>query len=334
MTGIMLAGAVAGIGLFLIAVAIQRPSTRGASAPAALARMDLDRRRLREGALAARSGTGSSSRTRVGFASQCGVPRGRVSPSGAGSGSASRLELGGRVIRRQLDAVGIRLPAGLRADLSLIGRSVELHLALTVLGAFLGALVPLLLSGLMTALLPGLPVSTPAFVALIGLVVGGLLPTAQAASRAAIRRRDFRHVVGSFLDLVALNLSGGRGVPEALTSASSISDGWAMVRLRDCLEIARLQGITPWAALGQLGEQTGVAELRDLSAALELVADDGAKVRESLAARAASLRRRELADAEGRAQARSQSMLVAQLLLAMGFLIFLIYPAITRVLST
>jgi hypothetical protein len=50
-------------------------------------------------------------------------------------------------------------------------------------------------------------------------------------------------------------------------------------------------------------------------------------------ARAASLRRSELADAEGRAQARSQSMLVAQLLLAVGFLIFLIYPAITRVLT-
>jgi tight adherence protein C len=323
MTAIVLAGAVAGIGLFLLAVSFQRPATRGAGAPAALARMDLERRRLREGALAARNGTGSSSRTRIGLGSA----------AGHSSGSA-RLELAGRAIRRQLDAVGIRLPAGLRADLSLIGRSVDTHLALTVLGAFLGGLVPLLLSSLLTAVVAGLPVSTPAFVGLIGLLVGGLLPTAQAASRAAVRRRDFRHVVGSFLDLVALNLSGGRGVPEALNSASSISDGWAMVRLRDCLEIARLQGITPWAALGDLGEQTGVAELRDLSAALELVADDGAKVRESLAARAASLRRRELADAEGRAQARSQSMLVAQLLLAVGFLIFLIYPAITRVLSS
>jgi CHASE3 domain sensor protein len=100
------------------------------------------------------------------------------------------------------------------------------------------------------------------------------------------------------------------------------------------LQVARLQGVTPWMALGELGKETGVAELRDLSAALELVADDGAKVRQSLAARAASLRRRELADAEGRAQARSQSMLVAQMLLAIGFLIFLIYPAITRVLSS
>jgi Flp pilus assembly protein TadB len=240
----------------------------------------------------------------------------------------------GLTIRRQLDAVGIRLPAGLRADLSLNGRSIETHLALSVISGLAGGGVSLFLSSLLVTVIPGLPVSTPILVALIGLIVGALLPTVQAASTASVRRRDFRHVVGSFLDLVALNLSGGRGVPEALNSAASVSDGWAMVRLRDCLQVARLQGVTPWMALGALGEETGVAELRDLSAALELVADDGAKVRESLSARAASLRRRELADAEGRAQARSQSMLVAQVLLAVGFLIFLIYPAITRVLGS
>ena len=53
-----------------------------------------------------------------------------------------------------------------------------------------------------------------------------------------------------------------------------------------------------------------------------LAADDGAKIRQSLSARAATLRRRELADAEGEAGEQSQSMLVAQLLICMGFLIF------------
>jgi tight adherence protein C len=318
MTGIVLAGALSGIGLFLLVLAFQQPQTRGSSAPVALARMDLERHRQREAATAGRlTGRGT----------------GALGSEGT-SGTESRLYLAGLTIRRQLDAVGIRLPAGLRADLSLNGRSVETHLAVSVLSGLGCAALLLFMSSLLVSVIPGLPVSTPILVALIGLIIGALLPTAQAASAASVRRRDFRHVVGSFLDLVALNLSGGRGVPEALNSAASVSDGWAMVRLRDCLQVARLQGVTPWMALGALGEETGVAELRDLSAALELVADDGAKVRESLSARAASLRRRELADAEGRAQARSQSMLVAQVLLAVGFLIFLIYPAITRVLGS
>jgi Flp pilus assembly protein TadB len=318
MTGIVLAGSLVGIGLFLLVLAFQQPQTRGSSAPVALARMDLERHRQREAATASRL-----------------VGRGTGALGADGNaGTGSRLDQAGLMIRRQLDAAGIRLPAGLRADLSLNGRSIETHLALSVLGGLLGGGLLLFLSSLLVSVIPGLPVTTPLLVALIGLIVGALLPTVQAASAASVRRRDFRHVVGSFLDLVALNLSGGRGVPEALNSAASVSDGWAMVRLRDCLQVARLQGVTPWMALGALGEETGVAELRDLSAALELVADDGAKVRESLSARAASLRRRELADAEGRAQARSQSMLVAQVLLAVGFLIFLIYPAITRVLSS
>ena len=107
-----------------------------------------------------------------------------------------------------------------------------------------------------------------------------------------------------------------------------------MVRIRDTLQAARLQGATPWAALGQLGDEVDVEELRDLAAALALVAEDGAKVRESLAARAARCGSSELADAEGRAAARSQSMLVAQLLLCVGFLLFLTYPAVARVLGT
>jgi hypothetical protein len=45
------------------------------------------------------------------------------------------------------------------------------------------------------------------------------------------------------------------------------------------------------------------------------------------------MRRKELADTEGRAAARSQSMLVAQLLLCVGFLLFLMYPAIAKVLG-
>jgi Flp pilus assembly protein TadB len=278
--------------------------------------MDLERAKLKQTAVAVRE--------RERQASELPATENRL---------VTRLEPAGLALRRQMDAIGVRLPPSLRSDLMLVSRSVETQLAMTILGAGLGVVFPLLYAGLLTALIPGLPASTPFFLALIGLVVGGLLPTAQLSSKAKVRRRDFRHVVGSFLDLVALNLSGGRGVPEALTSAASISDGWAMVQIRDCLEIARLQGVTPWAALGELGNQAGVTELRDLAAALELVADDGAKVRESLAARAASLRRRELADAEGRAQARSQSMLVAQLLLAVGFLIFLIYPAIVRVLG-
>jgi hypothetical protein len=48
---------------------------------------------------------------------------------------------------------------------------------------------------------------------------------------------------------------------------------------------------------------------------------------------ATSLRRRELADQQGEAGERSQSMLVAQMLLCLAFLIFLMYPAVRTLLG-
>jgi tight adherence protein C len=160
-----------------------------------------------------------------------------------------------------------------------------------------------------------------------------LLPDLEVRQKADQRRKDFRHTVGAFLDLVSMNLAGGRGVPEALMAASDIGSGWSMARIRDALANARITAQTPWQALAGLAEEVNVDELRDLAASLSLVADDGAKVRESLTARAAGLRRRQLTDLEGQAGERSQSMLVAQMLLVMGFLVFLAFPVIPALLG-
>jgi tight adherence protein C len=172
-------------------------------------------------------------------------------------------------------------------------------------------------------------VALPALGAILFGLFGFFVPDLALRGEAADRRDDFRRVIGIFLDLVAMNLAGGRGLPEALLTASTISEHWALIRIRQALNNARLFGITPWESLAELGTAIGVEELRDLSAALSLAAEDGAKIKQSLSARAATMRRRELADVEGDAGEKSQSMLVAQLLICMGFLVFLAYPSVS-----
>ncbi|MBG0827972.1 type II secretion system protein [Planomonospora sp. ID67723] len=234
-----------------------------------------------------------------------------------------------------------------RADLALLGRSFEGFLSTKVLLAVSGLLAFPLLVGWLAVMGWGVSPTVPLWAALGFAVVFFFLPDLQIRRDAARMRRDFRHAVGAFLDLVAMNLAGGRGVPEALMMAVSVGTAgtagtgdadeganWSMARIREALGNARIVGITPWQALGQLGDEINVDELRDLSAALGLVADDGAKVRASLTARAATLRRRELAEVEGQAGERSQSMLVAQLLLCAGFVIFLSYPAAMKMLGS
>ncbi|WP_244929759.1 type II secretion system F family protein [Nocardioides sp. W7] len=300
---VMTAGAIVGGGLLLAGMLVAQPGTSG---PVALAQLDA---RLARGRRQA-----------------------SVTADRRHQEESARLRKFGAEISDSLENRGIRLPRSLRASLAMVGQSREMFLAQTVLCGLLGLLMPAVLLGALSAM-GVLGATIPFWLSLIGAVLGFAVPYLQVNGQAAERRRGFRHVVSSFLDLVAMNLAGGRGVPEALQAASNISDGWAMVRIRDALEAARLQGRTPWAALGDLGDELDVDELRDLSAALALVAEDGAKVRDSLTARAASMRRKELADAEGRAAARSQSMLVAQLLLCVGFLVFLGYPAVAQILG-
>ena len=298
MTGILVAGALAGFGLLLLVMVLAPPRVQAGSA---LARLDMERTRRRDRAVLGAGVAADWTRS--------------IGRRGTGLLAAAGIELG-----------------GLRSDLSLLGRTLDQHVATSTVGAALGLVAPLLVAVPAAAWGVGGGPSIPVIAAAVLALSAGVVPTLVVRSRAAQRRRDFRHVVGSFLDLVSMSLAGGRGVPEALQSASELSNGWAMVQIRDTLVGARLRGATPWSALGELGEQLRVDELRDLAAALALVAEDGAKVRESLAARASSMRRREMAEAEGRAGEKSQSMLVAQLLLAVGFLIFLVYPAMVTVL--
>lgn len=224
--------------------------------------------------------------------------------------------------------------SSLTGDLAVVGRSLERHMVTSVFLGLGGFAAPLFVVALMQIMGAPLGWSVPLLLSVALGVAGLLLPTLRLRSDAEEARRDFRHVVGSYLDLVAMSLSAGRGVPEALDAASSLSDDPAMIRIRDALDVARLRGDTPWAALGRLGTQLRIDELRDLSAALALVAEDGAKIRESLGARASSMRRRDLSDAEGKAGENSESMLVAQLIVAMGFIVFLVYPALTGIIGS
>jgi hypothetical protein len=302
---IMLAGATAGLGLYLLVKVFVQPAPGVA---ATLARLDAGRR-----------GTPQ--------------PVGRAQPDvRLGGIDRARLNIGSR-LEAESAARGWQF-ARVRLDLAIMNRPFSLHLGTKVLLA-VGALVWLpLMAGVLRLIGPNLGTTTPAILTLAGAAMAFFLPDLTLRKEAEERRRHFRHVVGSFLDLVAMNLAGGRGLPEALMAASSVGDHWAMARIRQALSNARVIGVTPWDGVSRLGSELGVEELRDLASALALAGDEGAKIRHSLMARAESMRRKELTDVEGQAGERSQSMLVAQLLICAAFLLFLAYPATSQILAS
>ncbi|MEC4016497.1 type II secretion system F family protein [Streptomyces sp. H27-D2] len=304
MTAMVLIGAIFGLGVYVLVRALM-PSKR--SSVATVAQIDALRARG-----AVHTGTAD-----------------RGSDAESGRLGSLRARVGVRVSDLYLQQGWEQ--RSLRADLAVLGRSWESFLAtkalLAAMGLFFGPLVFVVVWTLGFGSSPVIPV----WLALAFAGVFFMLPDLEVRRDAADKRRDLRRVIGAYLDLVSMNLAGGRGLPEALMAAAEISDGWAMQRVRNCLADARITGLSQWHALGRLGEELGIEELKDLSGSLALVADDGAKVRESLASRAETMRHRELAEIEGSAGEKSQSMLVAQLLLCAGFLVFLIFPAAMRV---
>ena len=254
----------------------------------------------------------------------------QISPSGSWSGRWQRLV--GRPLAEGFLSRGWLSPA-VRADLAVLGRTPAEFFAAKAGAAVAGLLLPALVVGMASAVGMTLPGLVPAWISLAGAVVGFLVPDLRLKSQAGQVRRDFRVAVSAYLDLVAMRMASGAGLAEALGEAALLGGGPAFTRLRGALADARTDGLAPAAALGRLGEELAVPDLVDTAARLSLVDTSGAQAEASLRAQAASLRDRELTDLQGASGERSQSMLVAQVVLGFGFLLFLGYPAVAKVLA-
>jgi tight adherence protein C len=252
----------------------------------------------------------------------------------AGALHRLRLWLGLRTVSATDEHALAVLSGDVSADLAVTGTAAELHAGTKALAGLAGLLVPALLGGLLATAGLTLPLLVPLWLCLTAAAVGYLLPDLRLRRAAAEARRAFRTSVAAFLDLVAMRMASGSGLAEALHDAASIGHGPAFARIRGALADARTDGLSPAQALGLLGTQLQLPDLIEVATRLRLVDTSGAQAQASLRAQAASLRDRELADAQGRANEQSQSMLVAQVVLGFGFVLFLGYPAVARVLAT
>ncbi len=253
-------------------------------------------------------------------------------PAGGDAGGSAQTRMG-RVVTAALARRGVAYTS-LRQDLALTGQDFEQVMGRKVVAGVAGFLLVLLaLVGLQLTAGLALPAGASLVLALGGAAGLAFLPDVEARRLAGARRRDFRRALGAYLDLVALEMAGSAAPAQALTSAARVGAGWPMALLRDTLFRATRSGHDQWAALSELGVRIGVSELRDLGSLVRLVEHDGARVRSTLSARAATMRRRELADAQGQAGERDQSMLMAQVLIGFGFVVFLAYPAVVNIMS-
>ncbi len=240
----------------------------------------------------------------------------------------------GSALAEPLGAAGL-VPAGLDADLQILEQDrADWAAQVGVATAGLGATVVVLLA--LFAVVVGFVV--PIFLVLATLVVvaglSWLVPTVSARAAARGRRDHFRAVLATWLELVTLSQAAGTGLEGAMDAACSLADDWALRRLGRALANARHLGLAPWEGLRQLGAELGVDELGQIAAMLTLAGSDGARVRASLAAGAASLRGRQLATTEAEANRVSERLFLPATVIMIAFLLFLTFPAFERILAS
>lgn len=233
----------------------------------------------------------------------------------------------------RLQDAGIEV-SGAQADLAVVGRSQERHLVDKLAAATTGFAVPVAAATAVAAIGGiAVPVLLVAVVA-SGLAIGGfVLPDVLLRDQAEERRRSLRFALSAYLDLVQVILAAGGGVETALGDAAQAGSGWSFQRLDAALRRARLTGHSPWEAFGRLGVELDVPELRETAASLTVAGTHGAKVRESLRARSQALRARDLTDMHAQAEAATERMSVPTVVLVVGFIVFVGFPAAHRIIG-
>ena len=250
----------------------------------------------------------------------------------AATGWARRQELLGRWTARQLTRRGIQFTT-LRQDLALLGRTYERTLGRKITLAVTGLLLAAAVVGALAQAGTVLPTGFPLLLAVLLSATLFWAPDLEARREAARRREEFRKSMSGYLDLVQLEMAGEAAPAEALPSAANLGESWPFALIRATIYQARQAGRSPWLALADLGDRVGVRELHDLGQLINLVAHDGARVRSTLAARAQTMRRRELADLQVQAGRADQSLRMTQIIIGLGFVLFIGYPAIVAILA-
>ncbi len=216
-----------------------------------------------------------------------------------------------------------------RLDLATLQKDTAQHLTEQTAATLFGALIiPF------AATMLGFHGQIPLWLAVLGGAVGFRWADARLHDQAEARRAQLRHTLSVLLTLLTISLARGAGVEQALSESTGVCTGWAADRLRQVLATARVLRQPPWQALGELGDDTGVAELTELAAAMALAGTEGARVRASLSARAAAMRQAATAETETEAEKASSRMSLPLLVLGFGYLIFLLYPPIVNITTS
>ncbi|MGH8877024.1 MAG: type II secretion system F family protein [Stackebrandtia sp.] len=221
------------------------------------------------------------------------------------------------------------VPQQLRDDLAAVDTPVSAFIAQLAKHASIAASAALMAH--VAAQATGTGPRMPLWILPAAVALAVWLNVRSVAERAKQARTCYRRALSLYVDLVVIALAGGAGIDEALGNAADQSDTREFAAIGACLETAAIQRRSCWDTLAELGSRIGVTEYSQLAATVGLAGSEGAKIRESLTARAQTMRTRHLTDTRADAEAATERTSLPTVGLLAAFLLLLGYPAMTAI---
>lgn len=220
------------------------------------------------------------------------------------------------------------LPRTLHADLR-ITRTVEENHVVSKFGtaAMFGAL------GVAVTLLPRLadvelPMLAAVPVGLVAAVGGFFVPDLAVRDQAKTRRREFVSAFAAYLDLTRILMGASDGPESALEKAAERGHGWVFAEIRRALDLARGdQTMQHWDALGQLGAELDIVEVREFADSMAATATSSG-LPATLGARASTIRHKALREIEGNANANTEKTDMPMTMLTLSSTLFIMFAAL------
>jgi tight adherence protein C len=168
----------------------------------------------------------------------------------------------------------------------------------------------------------------PAWLWLVSGVAGFLAPDADLARKAARRRRALLAGLGAATQFLALAVSAGCGLEQALAEAAQAGTGPFFTELSRRLSLARLESRQGVDALETMAAEIDLPELAALAGALQAGSHQGTPVLQTLRAQASAAReRRRLGLLEAGERAQVTMIIPVATLIFPAFFLVILWPA-------
>ncbi len=171
-----------------------------------------------------------------------------------------------------------------------------------------------------------------AIVLSIMIVIGlGILPILKLKQEASMVRENNQTIISAYLDLVSICLAGGMGLEESLTTNATIGNSIVMEKLRSQFAISSQLNDPLWNAFLNVSFDLNIPLLKEIASVFKISGTEGAKIKASISRKAQSLREKRLINEESKANSVTERLFLPSVLLLLGFLIFVGYPAIEKI---